>query len=167
MAVLSVLLFVACLTDCRSARIPNIVVLLIALMGMFYRFSGGGLRGLGDYLFICLFTFIIFYPLFRIGTIGAGDVKLLSVSCGYLSGREVIWFLFYSLLIAAVFSIIKLFRERNGKERFGYFCSYIAEVVKTGHWYLYFKNEVEKKRAGICLAVPVFLSILLHLGGLY
>lgn len=167
MVVLCVLLFVACLTDCRSARIPNWVVLLIYAGGVGYRYLRGGWQDIGNSLISCFFVFIILFPLFKIGTMGAGDVKLLSAASGYLSGKAVLCFLFYSMLIAAIFSIVKLFRERNGKERFGYLCSYIAEVIKTGHWKIYFQNESEKRKAGICLAVPAFLSVLLHLGGVY
>lgn len=167
MAVLCVLLFAVCLIDCCSARIPNMAVVFIFLAGLGYRWLEEGWQGLGSYFIILLCILIILFPLFWIGTIGAGDVKLFAVTGGYLSGRAVICFLIYSMLIAAVFSVIKILRERNGRERFGYLCSYVAEVVKTGHWSLYIRNEAEKKRAGVCLAAPVFLSVLLHLGGVY
>lgn len=123
--------------------------------------------GLTDYIKTDVIVLLLLYPLFKIGAIGAGDVKLFAVTAGYLSGKAVICFLTYSLLIAGLFSIIKLLKEQNGLERIYYSCSYMAEVLRTGKWRLYFRNAAEKRQAGICLSGPVFLSILLYLGGVY
>lgn len=167
MTVLCMLLFVACLSDYRSIRIPNILIGIILLWGIFYRYWDLGAAGIGEYLRMCLLVLLMMYPLFRIGAIGAGDVKLFATTAGYLSGHIVPDFLFYSLLIAAIFSMVKIIKQHNGKERLQYLESYIAEVVKNRQWRLYPDNKIDKGRSGICLSGPVLLSILIHLGGVY
>lgn len=167
LAALCFMLSAASLYDYRHGRIPNFVILMITTLGIGYRFRHSGAGGITEYLEEGFLVLIILYPLFRIGTVGAGDVKLFAVTAGYLSGKAVYCFLLSSMLISAVFSIIRLLKERDGKERFLYLCSYMTQVVTTGKWRLYFHDIRERRRAGICLSGPVLLSILLHLGGAY
>lgn len=167
MAVLCVLLAVICLYDYLASRIPNGVVGAILLYGLGYRYWDAGGRGIFDYFVSFLTVLVLMYLLFKIGTIGAGDVKLYAAAAGYLSGRALACFLFYSLLFAAMFSLIKMWREGIGKERVFYFCSYLKEICRSGQWKLYFSDRAEMARAGICLSGPALLSFFLHLGGVY
>lgn len=167
MAVLCMLLSAVCLTDYRSGRIPNILTLAVFLYGLGYRYWDAGGRGAGSFLGGSFLVLLILYPLFKIGTVGAGDVKLCAATAGYLSGQTVVWFLLFSLLTAAGISLIKILREQCGRERFGYFCAYLAEVCRTGRWRLYFDDRKAMRKAGVCLSGPVLFSLLLHLGGVY
>lgn len=171
MATLCVMLFAVCLSDYRSARIPNMLLAGMVLWGLCYRCCGmesaGMWAGLQAYLSGSLPVFLLLYPLFKIGTVGAGDVKLFAAVAGYLSGCRVYCFLFYSLLISAIFSLLKLIKEKSARERFRYFLSYLSEVAVRGQWALYLENEKDKRKAGICLSGPVLLSVLLYLGGVY
>ena len=167
MAVLFIMLSVICLTDHYRTRIPNSMMALLFLYGLGYRYWDAGGNGIAGYLINCVFVFLLLYPLFKIGTVGAGDVKLFSVTAGYLSRQELPCFLIISLLIAAIISIVKICRERCGRERLVYLCSYLVQVCRTGHWKLYFDNEAEMLKTGVCLSFPVLVSILLHIGGVY
>lgn len=167
MAVLCVTLSAACYSDYREHRIPNWLTGIIFLYGMLFRYWDAGGAGIINFLQNCLTLLLIMYPLFKIGMVGAGDVKLFTTVSGYLSGYVLIWFLFYSLLIAAVISILKICKERSVKERFRYLCAYLADVCHTGQWRLYPVDRDGAKRTGICLAGPVLASVLLHLGGIY
>ena len=107
------------------------------------------------------------YPLFKINTLGAGDVKLLSVTAGCLT-RQVFWnFLLWSLLNAAIISLIKILKERNLKERMACLCFYVIDMLKTGQIKRYPAEKTGKNRGKICLAVPVLVSVLMHVGGVY
>lgn len=167
MAVLCVLLFMVCLTDYRRAKIPNVLIAAIFLFGLAYHFYFNHTEGIKSYLCIVLLVLLSMYPIFKIGAIGAGDIKLFAVTAGYLSGNAVLYFLFSSMLFAAIFSIIKILIEHNGKERFFYLCSYIAEIARTGKWTIYIQNSMEMNQMGVCLSGPVLLGILLHMGGVY
>ncbi len=167
MTVLCVLLSLICLSDYRKSRIPNSLILLILLYGLGYRYWDAGGGGVGSFAVSFFAVLLCMYPLFKIGAVGAGDVKLYASAAGYLSGRTCVRFLFYSLLIAAVFSIVKICRDRSGRERMGYLCSYLADVCRKGCWKLYFGNCAEARKAGICLSGPALVSVLLHLGGVY
>lgn len=165
MAVLCLLLLAVCIVDYMSTRIPNGMILLTAAVGVCCCYRDNGAAGAGVYFIVCLLVLFILYPLFMIGAIGAGDVKLYAVTAGFFSGRAIFSFLITSLLIAAIFSLIKILKERNGRERLYYFCSYLAEVFRVRKWHLYIQSTDRDRRSGICLSGPVFLSVLLHLGG--
>lgn len=167
MAVLCTSLGVVCLFDYRKRKIPNLSVTLILAMGAGRSFVRNGFKGLGIYLLAVILVLFLLYPLFRIGGLGAGDVKLLSVCAGYFSPRRIFYFLFFSMLVSAVFSLIRLCRERNVRDRVSYFCAYCAAVARSGKWSLYLPQKGERRLAGICMSGPVLCSVLLGIGGIY
>lgn len=167
MAVLCVLLTAVCLYDYRYTRIPNGIVMIILVYGMWYRYWDAGGDGLYHYLKSSILILCVGYPLFRTGMVGAGDVKLFSVVSGFMSGSEIPCFLFYSLLIAAVISLVKIHHNHNGRERLVYLWSYLIDISRTGSGKLYIRNRAEAGANGICLSGPVLLSVFLHLGGVY
>ena len=167
MAVLCIMLAVICLVDYCKMRIPNGMILLIFLYGLGYHYRDTGGQGAAEWLFNCTIVLLLTYPLFKIGTLGAGDVKLFAVTCGCLSRQDIACFLVISLLISAVVSIIKMCKEGYVAERFRYFCAYMRGVCKERCWQLYFTNATEAKKAGVCLSGPILCSVLLHAGGVY
>ncbi len=167
MVVLGIMVLAACCYDYRCARIPNWLLLLMLAAGLARGCLERGLPGAAACAAEAAAVMCLFYPLFKIGAFGAGDVKLFGICAGWLPFGKIFWFLFLSLLIAAVFSLIKLLVERNAMERLAYFCEYVAEVAKSGSWHLYAENGREKRKASICLSGPVLCSILFYWGGVY
>lgn len=167
MAVLSFLLVIACCYDYGSGRIPNLLLLGITAAGMTQSLFGRGSAGGIAFLAAAVAVTALWYPLFKIGMVGAGDVKLLGVCAGYFSIGKIIYFMFFSMLAAAIFSLIKLWKNKNFKERFLYLGEYIMDVVQTGNWRLYLKDKGEKRAAGLCLSGPILISVLMHWGGVY
>ena len=126
--------------------------------------GGGG--GIG-FVVRAVVILVLLYPLFRIGAMGAGDVKLYGICAGYLPGDKFLFFFFVSLLIAALISLLKMVREANMIERIRYFADYVFSVICTGRFCLYLENERDKRCASICLAGPILGSMLLGMGGVY
>lgn len=167
MVILCLFLLLACLYDYRKRRIPNGLVAATWLTGMGSTIHEQGMWGGGFFLLRMGIVLFLLYPLFRIGVLGAGDVKLLGVCAGYFPFRKIWIFLFCSLLIAAMISLVKMIKGRNIRERFVYLGKYIAGVCREGRWYLYIENEKEKVAASVCLAGPMLCSALMCLGGMY
>lgn len=167
MAALCVFLLAACGYDYKDNRIPNYLVIGMAIVGLGYRFWGGGYAGLLAYLGQAAVVTVSLYPFFKIGSLGAGDIKLLGAAAGYLPCGKILAFLFWSLLIAAVFSLIKMWRNHNFRERIGYLSGYLAEIARSGSWRLYLENERDRQSSGIRLSGPVLVSALLYWGGIY
>ena len=167
MSILCLLLTVACIWDYRKRRIPNVLMVVMFVFGVLYVGVGGGLKELLLFPAECLAIMLLLYPLYKIGALGAGDVKLFGV-CGAYLPREKFWcFLFVSLLIAAILSLIKMLIQCSAVERITYFCEYIAEIVRKGRLQLYIADEKEKRKNSICLAGPILGSVLMYIGGIY
>lgn len=166
MTSLCIFLFIACVCDYRAHRIPNSLTGLMAVQGLVFRLWNHGAGGILFWLGGAVMTMALLYPFFKIGCLGAGDVKLFGVTAGYLPFEKILLFFFYSLLIAAVISLYKMWKAKTFGRRMRYLSEYFGEVLKNSQWHLYSKRECGPA-PGICLAGPVFVSILLYLGGVY
>ncbi len=161
------MLGIACYFDYRKGRIPNLLLIFMLISGEILTGICGKPQDMIWFLLKSVVVVLILYPVFRIGALGAGDVKLYGICAGYLPRNKFLFFLFFSLLIAAVISLIKIMVQKSAAERFGYFCEYVAGVARSGKFYLYIEDAKERKTAGICLAGPILGSLLLYLGGVY
>ena len=166
------LLSVACVYDYIGRRIPNYLLVIMLVTGL----GGGVLKATSEmeqiiwvvhFLMVMIIVVAVFFPFYKIGTIGAGDVKLFAVCAGYFSTNQIMYFLFYSMLVSALFIFIRFAMKKDMKERFGYLVQYTTDVMKSGRLRLYIKDKEERKKCSICLAGPVLLGVLLHLGGVY
>lgn len=166
MAVLCIFLALACYFDYRKGRIPNLLAVCLLLYGLWHGMVECGYQGMLMYGGLGLLVTVIFYPFFKIGCLGAGDVKLFGVCAGFFPPGKILLFLFFSLLISAGISLFQMLQKNNLKERFGYLGEYLLEVLKSGHFKLYVEN-LSKQKAGICLSGPVLCSVLLYWGGVY
>ena len=138
LAVLCAFLVAVCGYDYRERRIPNYLIIWMAIAGVGWRLWNERAPGVLCYLGQAMLVMAVLYPFFKIGGLGAGDVKLLGATAGYLPAQKILTFLFFSLLVAALISLVKS-RKKDG----------------------------ERQSGGICLAGPVLVSFLLFLGGVY
>lgn len=157
------------LADLKTDRIPNGFILLGTIIGI----SGGVLsgRGLSDILASVLLAFLLMYPLYMIGALGAGDVKLFAMIGSFVAAGEFLAILAGAFFIGAGFSLIKLSAEKNGRERFRYFFSYLHEIRRTGHWKVY-GEDLKQDYHTYCknkihFAVPILFSAVCRIGGLF
>lgn len=165
----------ACFFDYRRDKIPNALIGLGMLTGILYQgylFRAVPLQfitAVGLLLFHTAIIIVVFYPLFKLGMLGAGDVKLFCLLACFLQGRECVVCIVGSLLIAAFVGTGKLLVQENLAERLQYFCSYVADVAKNKAFRLYFENAglQAKRKASLHMAGTLLLSVLLHAGGVY
>ncbi len=167
LAALCVLLTIACFCDYAEGRIPNLLLVGMLIVGMTQRTLTEGLSGTAGFLTAAAAIVAFLYPFFKIGAIGAGDVKLFGVCAGYLPGSRILLFLFFSTLIAAIFSMVKFWQKRNLRERLEYLTAYLWEVIRTGNWHLYVENLRERKAECLCLSGPMLISAVMYWGGIY
>lgn len=126
-AAFTLLLLGACVSDLRSRRIPNVIVLALALSGIGYAFAtmtpsgalehalGGGALGLALWL-----------PFWLLRVLGAGDVKLAAASGAWLGVAGVVE---ASLIGAAVGGVLAVWAlTRHG--------GVAAGATRLGAWML-------------------------------
>ena len=87
--------FAACVTDVRSRRIPNLLTFGAAAAGIAVHSSIGGWGGFQTASTGWLAGTALFLPMFVLGGMGAGDVKLLAALGAWLGPRDAFWMAVY------------------------------------------------------------------------
>lgn len=163
-ALLFVILAVAAITDIAFGKVYNGWICLALAVGLSCAFWRGGMgkEGLAGALLSMAVPVILLYPIFRIGGMGAGDIKLLAAVGCFLTVKETVACLVLSFLAGAVLSLLKMAAERNFIRRMRYLLSYVLAVAGSGKWRRYGQEEGGK----IHFALPILLGVLLYKGGM-
>jgi len=95
-------------------------------------YFASGFSGTGQALLGIFVPCVLLYGLFCIGTLGAGDVKLLGMAGAFLGWRGSLYCVFFSFLAGAVLSIGQMCRYGVFHARLRRVTGYIGEVLRTG-----------------------------------
>ncbi|MBR6770408.1 MAG: prepilin peptidase [Lachnospiraceae bacterium] len=166
--VLFILLAIAVVTDLLFDKVYNEWILIGIACGLGNILWSQGIEGLLWALISMTLPVILLYPLFRIGGLGAGDIKLMAAIGCFLTWKETICCLGIAFFIGAVLSLLKMVAERNFLQRIQYLLSYLRDVFKSGQWKLYEQGiQKHKKEGKIHFSVPILLSVVLYKGGIF
>lgn len=112
---LVVLVLVAAWIDLRSRRIPNLLTVLGLLLALALRAAMGwealfsGVMAMGIVVLFAL-------PIFALGGLGGGDVKLLGMVGGFL-GLDLLWgAVFMTLVVGGALALISVLRRGKAGE---------------------------------------------------
>lgn len=99
------LLVVATFTDFRSRRIPNWLILTGLFLGFTFNILSSGIPGVINSFAGAVVGITIFIPIYAVGKMGAGDVKLLAMVGAFLGPMSVLWAVLFSLLAGGVLAV--------------------------------------------------------------
>lgn len=142
--------------DLMSHRIPNAWILLGASVGLYLYMDSAA----GFLIRLCVIT-ALFFPLYCCRMIGAGDIKLMALVCGYCGFRSGGSIIGAAFLAGAVWSFIKLLRSGSLKARLFYFAGYIRRMIQTKEAGIYYSPQ----RDGYAVTIP--FAVCLCLGELF
>jgi prepilin peptidase CpaA len=100
------LLVIAVASDLRRHRIPNFLVVLGLILGLASQAYTGGLSGLGDGALGMLIGFGVFLPLYALGGMAAGDVKLMAMVGSFMTPHLALWTAFFSLIAGGLCGLL-------------------------------------------------------------
>lgn len=103
----------AVITDLRSFRIPNALTLPLLLSGLAFFSATQGLSGFASSSAGALAGFLFLLPLYLVGGMGAGDIKLMAGVGAWLKTAKTLDVLIVSCLITGIISMILLWRRRR------------------------------------------------------
>ena len=86
-----VIIMAAAVSDLRSRRVPNALTIGAAVLAIAFHGVVGGWSGLVLAVSGCLAGFVLFFPFFALGGLGAGDVKLLAAIGAWLGPMAAVW----------------------------------------------------------------------------
>ena len=102
---------VACVWDVATSRIPNVLTFTaIALALGFHLFAPGGAGPLYAVLGL-LAGLAVFFPMFALGAMGAGDVKLMAALGAWIGWKAILFVALYGSLAGGAFAIVTAMRR--------------------------------------------------------
>lgn len=112
--VFTMLLLVAAIGDLRNRRIPNRLVLGIAILGLAYSLSArGGISGLGSSAGGIAIGLLCWLPFYVLGWLGAGDVKMFAAAGAWLGPLKALEGSLVAALIGAVLALLWMLKVRG------------------------------------------------------
>jgi prepilin peptidase CpaA len=106
------LLFISVFTDLLEERVPNILIIMVIGTVLLFRVHFGRMDSLIDASLGMLAGFTLFFPLWLIGVMGAGDAKLLSAIGVCLGPSLTLEVAAYSVIFGGLFAIFYLLRKK-------------------------------------------------------
>lgn len=116
-ALVGILLLFAAYSDRKQHRIANELIIAGWSMGCMYNFWSGGISSLGNGILSLLVPVLVGWPLYRIGGIGAGDIKLCSVISVFYGLRFLGRVLVIMSVIAGSMALFRLWKSAELKQR--------------------------------------------------
>lgn len=171
MALVLLFLVPAVITDLKTAKIPNFIIVSGYVTGFCYQAVCHGYAGVWEGILGALFPIVVLFPVFYIRGLGAGDLKLLSVAGCFFTLQKSIDCLIITIFFGAILSVVKMLYQHNFTERIQYLISYVRDVYTTGQFQKYnmetYNAQLKDMESRIHMSVPVLLSALLCIGGFY
>jgi len=101
----------ACIADVSTSRIPNVLTFTTAALAIvFHLFTPSGAGG--GHAVLGLFAGLaVFFPLFALGAMGAGDVKLMAAIGAWIGWKSIIYVALYGSLAGGALAVIVALRK--------------------------------------------------------
>lgn len=155
--------------DLRDHRIPNWWLLGsggigLGLLWWLNAGDGGSLWQIPVWFLIrVVVATAVFFPLFYVRMMGAGDIKLMALICGFLGFLNGSLAIFYGFLIGAAMSLIKLLVQRSLFQRLHYLYVYIRRLILTKEVTAYHDPARDGYAHTIPFGLCLFLGTLIYL----
>ena len=98
--------FIACITDLRDRRIPNVLTFGAAGLALVFHGMVGGAAGLQSAALGWVVGTALFMPFFLLRGMGGGDVKLLAALGAWLGPGDAFWLAVYASVAGGVLAIV-------------------------------------------------------------
>ena len=105
------LLIWAAWIDGRELRVPNWLTFPMVTAGLAYNFTQGGFNGLGGALLGMVAGLLCLLPLYAVGGMGAGDVKLMAGIGAWLGWEITVYSFAVSAVVGAVMAVVMVLRR--------------------------------------------------------
>lgn len=152
-------------TDIRTGKISNRLIGLGLLLGYIYNLMKYGWNGSFYFLIQISTPVLIFYLLFLMHALGAGDIKLFSVIGSCIGLKGLFDVIIYSFLTGALLSLVVLIRNKNIYSRIAYFSEYMKTSLYTKSIAKY-DHESDGNRNYIHFSIAIFTGFIIYLGGI-
>jgi len=148
----------ACISDLQDHKIKNPIILTGYAAGFWYIIFRQGVPGIPVFLCRALLPIALFYILFLIGVLGAGDIKLFSVLSIFLTLNETGTLIILSFVLGAIGALLKMCITNELLARIAYFSNYASLCIGQRKLLPYQRIG---KNSIIHFSVPIFISFII------
>lgn len=165
---LQMILTVAVISDCRSDKIPNALIIAGLGCGIIWRIGICGHTWYQVALGIGC-PVVLFFLLFLMHALGAGDIKLFSVIGCFWPFQDLISCMVLSLVAGAVISISKLLIHGQLVKGLSCFYHYLRQINQTKKIEKYPGRDIKSRQMHFSAAIYVgfFLTIGVKYGEIF
>lgn len=117
--------------DVRTGRVSNRLIVFGLWIGCIRNLMEYGWYGGFHFLIQISIPVLVFYLLFLMHVLGAGDIKLFSVISSCIGLNRLVKVIVFSFLAGAVLSFLTLLRNKNLYSRLAYFSNYVRTALNT------------------------------------
>jgi prepilin peptidase CpaA len=153
----------ACCFDVATRRIPNLLTFGAAIAGLAFAFLTDGLPGLALSLAGLGVGLAIFFPIFLLRGIGAGDVKLLACLGAWLGPLGALWTALYAALVGGAMAIVVILSRGYVKQAFANIRLLLTHLRVVGLEPLPELTLERGRGPRLAYAVPIFTGALVTL----
>ena len=155
--------------DFGTDKIPNWYIITANIILLAYKFTQSSKADLIG----TLVSILLLFPVFIIGGIGGGDIKLLSLAGYFFTPKAMLLVILKALVAGLIIGLIKVFVNRSFLERF----RYLYRFFKILYLKLLNKEDVFEERyfdsldteslkqGCIHLSLPITIGVITSIGG--
>lgn len=128
---ISAVLIWAAWIDGRQLRVPNWLTFPLILSGWAYNLAAGGWPGLQEAWLGTGVGLLCLLPLYAVGGMGAGDVKLLAGVGAWLGPSVTFWAFALSTVVGGVMAVWMVVRRKSFAHHYANFWMILTEFVSV------------------------------------
>jgi prepilin peptidase CpaA len=160
---LLLLLVTSVISDVQTRKVPNWLIGIGLLSGLYFQILAHGVSGIGVFLGNMMFPILILYLLFLMRALGAGDIKLFSVIGVCSQFSFLMHCMCWAFMIGAVLALGRMIRNRNFMQRMFTFVQFGQQTIRERRILAYpYDNDGKENR--IYFSVAILLGFLLEWG---
>ncbi len=125
----AITLLVAAYIDGKELRVPNWITFPMVLSGLVYQTYMGGLEGLGFGLWGMTVGLLTLLPLYSVGGMGAGDVKLMAGIGAWLGAAVIFNCFIVTVIVGAIMAVAMVLWKKSWDKHYGQFIMIAMEFL--------------------------------------
>lgn len=125
--VVTVTLIVAAWIDGKELRVPNWITFPMVASGFVYNLAANGWGGLWIAFAGMCVGLLTLLPLYAVGGMGAGDVKLMAGMGAWLGWQVTLWAFVYTVVVGAVMAVVMVLSKKAWNKHYAQFLMIFSE----------------------------------------